>query len=387
MTCETECFPVAVVHCPDYDPARVKAALRELIDAVDGFSEIKAGMRVGIKANLVAAGKPESAVTTHPVVLAALTELLIARGASVVVGDSGGCPWNAAFMNRIYAASGMTLVEQAGGELNRDFAEAEAAFPEAVQAKTFRYTAWLASCDAIINVCKLKSHGMMGLSNAVKNLFGTVPGILKPEYHYRYPNPNDFADAIIDLGNYWKPVLHISDAIVAMEGNGPTQGQPKPLYALLGSKDPHALDWVACRIIGLDADTVPTLAAAKRRGYLPDRFEDLSVIGAWEALCSRDFQTLENRNSTLFADTSTAWGRIRRTFFNAALGSKPTVDRTACVGCAHCAKICPAGAIEMHNRLPVIDRKKCIRCFCCQEFCPKGAMRVHRAWIARLINH
>ena len=30
--------------------------------------------------------------------------------------------------------------------------------------------------DAIIDFCKLKSHGMMTMSAAVKNLFGTIPG-------------------------------------------------------------------------------------------------------------------------------------------------------------------------------------------------------------------
>ena len=379
--------PVAIVPCDSYEYEAVRTALTKLIDSVDGFSAIRPGMRIGIKANLVAAGKPETAITTHPTVLAVLCELLIARGASVTVGDSAGAPWTAAVMHRIYSVSGMQAVEAAGGAMNEDFSEAEASFPEALQAKSFRYTAWLDRCDAIINVCKVKSHGMMGLSNAVKNLFGTVPGILKPEYHYRYPNPNDFADMIVDLSDFWKPVLHIADGIVAMQGNGPTRGTPYPLGALLASKDPHLLDWTTAQLVGLSVDDVPTLQAAKRRGYLPDSFSEVRVIGDWEKQKAERFERILNRNSTLFSETTTLSGRLTRWFLTAALGAKPTVMRSECVGCKHCADICPAKAIVMRDGIPNIDRKKCIRCFCCQEFCPKGAMKVHRSPIAKLVNH
>lgn len=68
------------------------------------------------------------------------------------------------------------------------------------------------------------------------------------------------------------------------------------------------------------------------------------------------------------------------------MASKPDAVKSECIGCGMCAKLCPAKAITMKNKLPEIDRKKCIRCFCCQEFCPKGAMKVKRTWIARLLN-
>lgn len=90
-------------------------------------------------------------------------------------------------MNRIYAITGMKQVQ--GARLNDNFAVAQATFPQARRARTFSYTAYLDDCDAIINVCKLKTHGMMGLSAAAKNMFGAVPGTVKPEYHFRYRRP------------------------------------------------------------------------------------------------------------------------------------------------------------------------------------------------------
>ncbi len=80
-------------------------------------------------------------------------------------------------------------MEAAGAELNRNFAQAQATYPQALAARTFQYTQYLAEADAIIDFCKLKSHGMMGMSAAAKNLFGAIPGTLKPEYHFRFPDP------------------------------------------------------------------------------------------------------------------------------------------------------------------------------------------------------
>ena len=379
--------PVAVVRCDRYEIQTVRAALEKMIALTGALAELRPGMRVGIKANLVAAGKPESAITTHPVVLAALTEILTAHGASVMVGDSGGGPWTATHMRHIYSVSGMHAVEEAGGTLNMDFGENELPFPEAAVAKTIRYTSWVDSCDVLINVSKVKSHGMMALSNAVKNMFGLVPGVLKPEYHFRYPNPNDFADMIVDIGMFRKPILHIADGIVAMEGNGPTRGNPYPLGVLLLSRNPHLLDLVTAQMLGLSVQDVPTLQAAKRRGWLPQEGEKVLVVGDGADVKAERFERIQNRNSTLFSETDTAFGRLKRGFLQAALGTKPVVHKKECIGCRHCADICPAKAITMRNGIPVMDRKACIRCFCCQEFCPKGAMKAHRSPIAKLINH
>ncbi len=68
----------------------------------------------------------------------------------------------------------MAAAEEAGGELNRDFSHREVSFPEAVTVKSFAYVGWLEKCDAVINFCKLKSHGLMGMTAAVKNLYGVI---------------------------------------------------------------------------------------------------------------------------------------------------------------------------------------------------------------------
>ena len=378
---------VSIVPCESYEADACEASLRAVLAPLGGLDWVRPGMRIGIKANLVAGAKPEKAVTTHPSLLAALTRLLKERGASVVIGDSPGNLYNAAILNRVYAVSGLCEAEKAGAELNRDFSEKDGFFPDAVQAKRFTYTGWLDGCDAIINFCKLKSHGMMSLSAAAKNLFGTIPGTMKPEYHYRFPDPNDFADMIVDLDEYFKPVLNLCDAITAMEGNGPTQGTPKHVGALLASKNPHCLDVLAATLIGLAPNEVPTLAAAMRRSLCPDTVEGLTVSGDWKAFLQTDFEVIRNRNSLLFVGGDHFCAKALRRIMNACLASKPKVKTSACIGCGKCRDICPAHTIAIKNKKAVIDRKHCIKCFCCQEFCPVGAMRVHRSAVAVVLTH
>ena len=378
---------VSVVSCESYDRAMCRKALEELLAPLGSLDFARPGMTVGIKANLVSFMKPEAAATTHPALLCALTELLTERGARVVIGDSPGGLYTAAYVKNVYRATGMYEAEKAGAKLNEDFSQAEAEYPEARAAKTFTYTAWLDGCDAIIDFCKLKSHGMMGMSAAAKNMFGVIPGIMKPEYHYKYPDHRLFSQMLVDLDTYFAPALSIVDGVVGMEGNGPTAGTPKAMGVLLASDSPHEADLACARIIGLTREDVPTLQEAYERGLIPADVSELEIAGDLDAFLVPDFERIVTKNDLLFRKKLPGKaGELLAAFLHKCLCSEPSPVKAECVGCGKCAEICPAKAITMRNRLPDIDRKKCIHCFCCQEFCPKGAMKVVRPWIARVLN-
>ena len=378
---------VSVTACPDYSEKNVRAALDNAIGAVGGLDWVVQGMKIAIKANLVSFMAPDKAATTHPALLCALCDMLSERGASVIIGDSPGGLYNAAFVGKVYSATGMHAAEAHGGRLNSDFGQSEAHFPAAAQAKSFTYTSYLDSADAIIDFCKLKSHGMMGMSCAVKNMFGVVPGTMKPEYHYRYPNHADFADMLVDLNEYFAPKvkLCLCDAVVGMEGNGPTAGDPKQIGAVIASASPYLLDLVAAKIIGLDISTVPTLEAAYRRGLAPDSADKVNVSAGYGDFISADFKNLPHHESLEFS--ADGKGGFTAGVLKALLRSKPVVKKAECVGCGVCMRVCPASAIVIKDKKAVIDRTKCIRCFCCQEFCPKGAMKVGRTLVARAVTH
>ena len=378
---------VSVKRLSEYTPETARRALEELLAPIGGLDFIERGQRVVIKANLVSAMKPDEAATTHPVLLSALCDMLSERGAEVVIGDSPGGLYNAAFVGRVYTVTGIRECEEHGASLNEDFSQNTATYPEAKVLKDFTYTGYLDSADVIINFCKLKSHGMMGMSCAAKNMFGVIPGVIKPEYHFRFPKYEDFADMIVDLDEYFHPTLSIADAVVGMEGNGPTAGTPKAMNCLIASHSPHNLDMVAAHILGFTKDELPILDAAYRRGLVPEKYEDVPIIGDAESLVLEDFERVVERRSLEFRGNGK--NPIKRLFgkiAGAVLKTRPVLKKDMCVGCGICAGICPAKAIVIKDKKAIIDRGACIRCFCCQEFCPKSAMKVHRTFLAKMFH-
>ena len=374
---------VVIRPCPTYDLQICRSALISCLAPLGGLSWVHPGMRIGIKANLVSAMDPKKAATTHPVLLKALVELLLERGAAVVIGDSPGGLYTAAYVGRIYRATGM---HETGAELNRDFSVAECEDPSSLVCKQFTYTAWLDGCDALINFCKLKSHGMMGMSATAKNLFGVIPGTMKPEYHFRFSDPRDFASMIVDLDQHFKPRLNLVDAVVGMEGNGPTAGTPKPLGCILAGESPHAVDLLCAALIGLAPAEIPTLQAAIERGLCPDQHTSLNIDGPWEQCVCQDFALVRERSGLQFQNKMPGKaGELFSAFLSRYLASRPQVQKALCIGCRKCAQVCPAKAIEMRRGKPSIRHQACIRCFCCQEFCPKGAMKVSRSSLASLL--
>lgn len=374
-------YDVSVVKCEDYSKENVEAALDDALRAVGGLDFVKPGMKIVIKPNLVSFKRPDAAATTHPVLLDVLCRRLLEKKAEVIIGDSPGGPHSVAVLNRVYSATGMNELEKLGVRLNRSMEQKLASFDEGKAVKSFQYTAYLDEADAIIDFCKLKSHGMLGMSAAVKNLFGAIPGLMKPEMHYQFPDELDFCDMLIDLNEYFKPRLAITDAVVGMEGNGPTAGTPRHIGAIIASKSTYYADLVGAELIGMGYDGLPLLQKAHERGLAPKSFRELSVYGDVKALAVPDFQA-PPVHGLRFMRKGTLLNAIAFT----ALAHKPKLKSNLCVGCGECARMCPAKAITIVNKLPKIDRSKCIRCFCCQEFCPKAAMCVHRPMPAKILN-
>ena len=370
--------------CPSYETGG-RQALEACLCENGLLDWVKSGMTIAVKVNLVTGKHPDAGVTTHPVLVRELARLLTERGARVVIGDSPGVLFTKAHVQNVYRLSGMEKAVMEGVRLNDDFSVKNAFFKEGVSLGAFTYTGWLDQADAIINFAKFKTHAMLAMSCSVKNIFGVIPGATKPEYHMRFPDTMAFSNMLVDLQEYFKPVIHIVDAVVGMEGNGPTAGSARKVGALLASRNPYALDMVCADLMGLTRNDVPYLRAAWERGLGPADLSETVTDADLDMFRPERFRLVTRSKNVTFSGDS-----LRSKLYAAVgahvLATKPGIDKHLCVLCGKCASICPAGAITIGKGPLRIDRSKCIRCFCCQEFCPKGAMQVTRHPIGKIIT-
>lgn len=379
---------VYAINCKDYEDNNIDKALKKLLLDNHLLDFVYKGCVVAIKTNLVASSKPESAIITNPSVLKGLCKILVNKGANVIIGDSPGGLYNEAVLNSSYHKTTLNKLENDNVKLNHDFSQEVVKTPYLKVVKNLDCCKYLLKADFIINCCKMKTHGMMSLSAAVKNMFGSVPGTLKLEYHYRYNNHVDFANMLIDIQEFYKCKLHLVDAITAMEGNGPTMGTPRNVNLLLASEKPYNLDIVCAKLMNLDINQVVTIKEAINRNLCVDDFSKVDINFDITPYIVKDFKNIEHQ------DTIEFYGSKDNGFFKRLLGKiatkvlilRPKANKKQCIGCQKCANICPAKAITMKNKKPNIDKKKCIRCFCCQEFCPVGAMKTHKTFLAKIIT-
>lgn len=371
--------------CEKYDENLITEAYQEVLVDNGLLDFVTSGMKVGIKVNLVGNFGPDKAATTHPLLVKKLCELLIERGAIVTIGDSPGGLFTESILKSIYKGTGYLICEEVGAKLNYDVSTSQLKVEKQV-VKTLDVSNWLLEQDTLINFAKLKSHGMMALSASVKNMFGIVPGVLKPEYHYRYPNHDDFANMLIDINEVFDCKLNLIDGIIGMEGNGPTQGEPRYIGAILASRKPYPLDVVACKIIDLDIDNVYTVTESIKRG-LTVSYDEIILNKPIDDIIIKDYKNILPGKSMEFSEKFKGpFGKIINPIIAKVLTVKPKVKKKECIGCKKCANICPVNAIEMIKKKPVINREKCIRCFCCQEFCPVGAMKAHKNIIVKILT-
>jgi uncharacterized protein (DUF362 family)/Pyruvate/2-oxoacid:ferredoxin oxidoreductase delta subunit len=379
---------VSIVRCADYESERVKNAVRQSLDLLGGIRAfVKPGNRVLLKVSLLMRRKPEKATTTHPEVVRALAELVLEAGGKPLIGDSPGGYhfYTRATLASVYETCGMKeAAEKSGAELNYDTEAIDVPFPEGKVVKMVKTIKPVLDADVVISIPKLKTHMMTVYSGAVKNLFGIIPGSYKAEYHLRFEDTDDFADLLIDLCNFAKPALTVMDAVVGMEGLGPTSGTPRTVGLIVSSPDPYALDSVAVRLIGLDPRRVPTIVKAEERGLCAANMAGIRVLGE----CVDDVAVLDFKKPTVkvaFNYYSLFLPRWLKKRLDKVIKPRPRFDHEDCVGCGMCAQGCPPKVIEMRDGKPEADLGRCIRCFCCNELCAHGAVSIVRPWFIRIV--
>ncbi len=370
---------VAIVRCESYEPTAVQEAVDRLFGLLELPSEIfSPGETILLKPNLLGAAPPERAVTTHPEIFGAVARKLLAAGVRVSYGDSPAV----ISMSKAAKTSGIAGVASALGIPEADFVSSRTvSAPPGSLITRFPIAAGALDASGIVSISKLKTHGFTVMTGAIKNLFGCIPGLKKAEFHATLPDPRQFGRMLVDLNRTIMPRLHIMDAIVAMEGNGPGSGNPRSLNCILGSIDPAALDSVAARLIDLDPESLEYLVVAESSGL--GHIRNVTLVG----------DPIEAFKVTHFDRPAHSAGSRKMFLVPVArrfILPRPIIRKDVCVRCGQCVRICPVTpkALNMDaiGDYPEYRYERCIRCYCCQEVCPEGAIRIRVPILGKLLK-
>lgn len=373
---------ISIIDTKTYSESDMQSAVDRHFSLLGINEIIKPTMRVMIKPNLVMKRSPDEATTTHPSLLRAVVKRLEALGVNdIVIAESPGGLYTKPLLKGIYDSCKITeAVEGTSAKLNFDTSFSDMGCENFEEVRSFPIITPVHEADFIISLPKLKTHCMTTLSGAVKNLFGTIPGLTKPEFHYRFPEKERFCTMLVDLALTVKPDLTIVDAVDAMEGDGPSAGQKKYMGLTLAATNPFSLDIAMSKTIGLTPESVPTIKNSVKRKLN----EKYTICGDYEKEpLVEDF--LMPRSKTVdFKDNIPAFIRKPALFvMNKLFTPLPKVDTKKCVGCGKCAQSCPAKTISIESKKAHINYKNCIHCFCCHEMCPVRAISVRRSPFSR----
>ena len=367
---------VALIKCPSYQPDQIGPAVERALGLLGGMGAfVKRGQRVLLKPNLLSARRPDQAVTTHPAVVEEVIKLVKEAGGIPVLGDS---PAGAAkSLEEFWATTGMLEVCRRHSVELVSFEGSGVCLKE-MNGRKYHLAKPAAEAEVIINLPKLKTHSLTLMTGAIKNMYGVIPGLKKSNYHKQAPKPWDFSSLLADIYALSRPVLNIVDAVVGMEGFGPSAGNPRHLGFILAGGDGVALDAAAAHLLGRHPLDILTTKLAYQRGLGEARLDRIELLGdGFTPL--RDFVWPPNWFYALVPGFLAR--HAARLFW-----VKPAIDPTRCVNCGYCVESCPVSALVSAGTVPEFNYKICINCLCCSEVCPQKAVYQMRSPVAKLLG-
>lgn len=363
---------VSLLQQDNYDLLTLKETIfQSLNNVIDLKEHFKDGKKVLIKVNAVSNLKADFGYTTNPVFLQALIQVLKDYDVDIYVGDNP--PFKE--LKQVLKGNGMfTVIEEENVKIIDNVpstiikTSTPLKFPEFNVSKNFM------EMDIIINIPKLKTHSLSYLSCAQKNLFGFIYGLQKANWHVKASDPHQFGCMINDLYKAitesfsGKPLLHLVDAIVCLEGDGPTTGgQAKFIGAIIASNSAIACDIVALKLVKLDLNKsfITTIALENKLDNI--EINNLEIIGT-------SLESFQNQALRAPEKPLRSLKILEKQFVKNLLLEHPIIDYNKCIKCGACAKICPPQTMKMKDH-PKLNKNKCIRCWCCSEVCPVAAIK------------
>jgi len=364
---------VSAVVCKSYESENVYLAVKEAISRIKFV--IPEGKTILIKPNILTQNRPEQHTITHYSMIDALCRILKEKKSKILIGDSIAF-YQKGLTRKAFKTSGIEAVANKYGATLIAFEEEPVVKIEKdlMGLKELYVPKILLDVDMVIDACKLKTHGSLRLSGAIKNMFGCLPGGYKQKIHRWLGSEFELTDVFLDIHRVVKPGLSIMDAVMGLDGGPTALGRPVKTNRIFASTNAAALDVTAARMIGYDPEKLPILIQARKRGMIKN-FQDIEVLGEIKTV---KFKKLAKKD-------------INRTFNKDGIFVKDTyvdlsIDDSKCTHHKNCISACPVHAINEVNEKILLDTTLCINCYYCTFVCPEKAIKVMPSPMNRFIR-
>ncbi|MGB9960255.1 MAG: DUF362 domain-containing protein [Candidatus Bathyarchaeales archaeon] len=369
---------VSVVKVPSIvDEKSVCGAVRKAINIVGGMhSIVEKGDCVIVKPNFFGPRSSLHGATTSLTVVREIVEEIFECGAEALIAEG---PFRFYEADVVFNAVGVKKFAQELGikliNLNEE-PSVEVDVPLGKALKRIKVPKLVLDADKLINVPKMKTHHLTTVTLGMKNLKGVLPGAEKQKSHI-----HGIHQSIVDINKLVKSDLIVVDGIVAMEGMGPTFGDPVELGVVVAGKNVIDVDRVCCELMGVNPLQVEHLRLAIEEGLGSNNVE---IVGENLVSVRRRFKIPKESGTYLFlSGVAQRFDRLVYRFsgknifpfLSAMFGKRPRIDKTKCVKCGICEKMCILSPPAINCKTGKISHR-CVDCLLCMEQCPKNAISV-----------
>jgi len=373
---------VAVIKCSSYDPEALSGAVRRSLELLGGTGVfLNSGAKVFVKINhLSPHAPPERAISTHPAFLREVLRVLLENGAVVTVGDDVNFGQREEFLvtgfREVCAELGVRLVNLR-----------ETGFVEVPVGGVLLDSVYVArpvlEADLVLNLPKLKTHSFTLFTGAVKNLYGVIPCGSRLDGHRRFVRNDVFSRMLVDVFSVVPRQFTIMDAVVGMEGEGPSSGTPRKIGLIISGSDGVAVDAVASSLVGYDPRRIFTTSEAHERNLGVGDPERIEVVGENPADVRVDDFRPSSAASILFRRRLPSQ---LYAYISGELVLTPRVLPDQCTGCRECLTFCPAATIRLVDGKARVDEAGCIHCLCCHEACGYRSIRLKQRPVGLILR-
>ena len=246
----------------------IEETVKKTVEMLGGLN-IKRDNLVVVKPNVCFPKNLKNMIVTDPKLLEAVLRLAKKKSRNVLVVESDAASGTAE--KRLANTGVMDAIKKCEAEFlnlsKDDVEEHKVAGLDIALPKT------ALKADFLINLPKFKTNTFVGVSIAMKNMFGLIATKKKTNLH------SHLAEVLVYLNQAIRQDLIITDGIVAMEGLGPISGNKVDLGLVISGRNPVTVDAACCHLAGFNPYAVEPLWKARQQGMGELDLRNMHIIG------------------------------------------------------------------------------------------------------------